>query len=326
MAGKSKHDAKSFADKKRRRRQWLTFVRMCRYGINNFSRNAWLTIAATAIMTITLLIIFITVSARMVLTDTVNSVRDKTDVSIYLEHGTSKDQAQPVLNDITNLSSVRAVTFETSTQARNTYIEENKDDPTIAATINQATNEFPETIHVIVQDINNTSQLQKFVDTNTTIKPLLDPNRAPTFTGAGLTTINKIGGAIDFIQKIGIVIGAIFMAISILVIFNTIRMAIFNRREEIQMMKLIGAERSFIRGPFLVEAIVYGVIAALIATGVGYAILYSSTTTLAQYVTIQPTLDFVSLYIAFVVLGMVVIGALIGVISSSLATQRYLKL
>ena len=70
------------------------------------------------------------------------------------------------------------------------------------------------------------------------------------------------------------------MAISSLIIFNTIRMAIFNRKDEIQMMKLIGADRNFIRGPFIVEAIVYGFIAALIATwlGICYSICFEGQT------------------------------------------------
>ena len=104
-------------------------------------------------------------------------------------------------------------------------------------------------------------------------------------------------------------------------------MAIFNRKEEIQMMKLIGADRSFIRGPFVVEAIVYGFIAAVIATGLGFAILYASSKTLESYqIAVQPTIDFVTFYAGFVLLGMIVIGAIIGVVSSLLATQRYLKL
>ena len=64
----------------------------------------------------------------------------------------------------------------------------------------------------------------------------------------------------------GSIATVVFVVISSLVVFNTIRMAIFNRKDEIEMMKLIGAERSFIRGPFIVEAIMYGFIAAIIAT------------------------------------------------------------
>ena len=92
-------------------------------------------------------------------------------------------------------------------------------------------------------------------------------------------------------------------------------------------MKLIGADSSFIRGPFVVEAIVYGFIAAVIATGLGFALLYASASTLASYqIAVQPTIDFVTFYMGFVLLAMILVGALIGIISSLLATRRYLKL
>ena len=74
---KAKKNTRALAQQKRHRRQWLTFVRMCRYGINNFTRNAWLTVAATAVMTITLLIIFATVIASNVLADSVAELSKK---------------------------------------------------------------------------------------------------------------------------------------------------------------------------------------------------------------------------------------------------------
>ena len=104
-------------------------------------------------------------------------------------------------------------------------------------------------------------------------------------------------------------------------------MAIFNRREEIQMMKLIGAEKSFIRGPFLVEAMVYGFFAALFATGAGIAALYAVADPLSDFqIEVGQTLSLATQYMGFLLAAMILIGAFIGVISSLLATRRYLKL
>ena len=73
--------------------------------------------------------------------------------------------------------------------------------------------------------------------------------------------------------------------------------------------------------------IVYGFIAAIIATAIGFAALYAAAPTLESYqISVQPTIDFVTFYAAFVLLGMIVAGAIIGVVSSLLATQRYLKI
>lgn len=324
--GKKKLDSKSYAQQKRQRRQWTTFMRMCRYGVNNFTRNAWLTIAATAVMTITLFVIFTSVVSRNVLIDTVSSLRDNVSMSIYLKTDTTEEDAAKIAADLREESSVMQVGVVSPSDARDLYVEDNKFDAQSLEVLKQATNKFPWTLDVKVQDINDTTQLADFVAKNETYKANANPDHAPSFAGTRRATIESIGNAANFAQQIGIIVSAIFVVISTLIIFNTIRMAIFNRREEIQMMKLIGAERSFIRGPFVVEAIVYGFFAALIATGMGAAVLILVAPTIGSYFNIQPTLDGLTLYAGFVLLGMIAIGALIGIISSLMATRRYLKL
>ena len=325
---KRKLDAKAFAQQKRKRRQWITFVRMCRYGINNFSRNAWLTIAATAVMTITLLVVFVTLAARNVLVDTVAEIRDKVDMSIYVKNDISDQDVQKIKSGLEMLtSSVRRVSYVSPQDAKAAFAQDNKASSGTLDALNEATNEFPGTFRISPVDINKTDELRKFVETDQTLKKDIDPNREPSFAGERRNAIENIGRWVGFAEKSGLVASVIFIAISSLIIFNTIRMAIFNRRDEIQMMKLIGADRNFIRGPFVVEAIVYGFIAAVIATVIGLVILYASKEKLLSYgVVVQSTIDFVSIYIAFVLLAMIILGAIIGIVSSLLATRRYLKI
>lgn len=325
---KRKLDAKAFAHQKRTRRQWITFLRMCRYGVNNFSRNAWLTIAATAVMTITLLVVFVTLSARNVLVDTVAEIRNKVDMSIYVKNDTSNQDVKKIQTGLEKLtSSVRSVKYVTPEEARADFAQQNKAEKGTLNALNEATNEFPGTFRISPVDINNTTELRKFVETDPTLKKQIDPNRDPSFAGERRSAIENIGRWVGFAEKAGLIASIIFIAISSLIVFNTIRMAIFNRKDEIQMMKLIGADRSFIRGPFVVEAVVYGFIAAVVATALGIAILYGSSEKLLSYgVVLQGTLDFVTLYLGLVLLGMIALGGLIGIISSLLATRRYLKI
>lgn len=325
---KRKLDAKAFAQQKRHRRQWLTFVRMCRYGVNNFSRNAWLTVAATAVMTITLLVVFITLSARNVLLDTVGEIRDKVDMSIYVKNDTSAADVKKIQAGLEKLKkSVRSVTYVSPDQARANFAQSNKESAGTLNALNEATNKFPGTFRIRPVDINKTDELRHFVDTDPTLKDDIDPSRAPSFAGDRKSAIENIGRWVGFSEKAGLVASIIFIAISSLIVFNTIRMAIFNRKDEIQMMKLIGADRNFIRGPFIVEAVVYGFIAAVVATVLGMLILYSSSGKLLSYgVNVQNTLHFLTVYIGLVLLAMIVLGAVIGTISSLLATRKYLKI
>lgn len=324
---KRKLDAKAFALQKRKRRQLLTFARMCRYGVNNFSRNAWLTIAATAVMTITLLVVFMTFAARNVLIDTVGVIRDSVDMSIYVLNDTTNEEVKAIESGLKSLSTVKEVDYISPEEARDNFAKANAGDAGALEALNQATNRFPGTFRVKIVDINDPSELRRFVDTNEVLKANIDPNREPSFAGDRKSAIENIGRWVGFAEKSGLIASVIFVAISSLIVFNTIRMAIFNRKDEIQMMKLIGADRSFIRGPFLVEAVVYGCIAAVIATILGLALLQAaSSKLLAAGVNIDNTLFISTTYMPVVLLCMILLGGLIGVLSSLLATQRYLKL
>lgn len=311
-----------------RQRKWLTFVRMCRYGVNNFTRNAWLTIAATAVMTITLLIIFTTVVARNVLADSVTELSKKVDMSIYLKTGTSEEQAEPIMADLRRLPNVKKVEFISSEKARQQSAENNKADQDVLEALNQATNKIPAVIRVNLDNINDTNSLSNFVKANKPLKKIIDDKREPSFAGDKRDAIENIGRWTDFAQRAGLAASVLFVVISSLIVFNTIRMAIFNRKSEIEMMKLIGADKSFIRGPFLVEAMAYGCIAAIIATSVGAGVFTAmiSDKLQAYGIAAAATSQFLINNLAFVLLGMMLLGSLIGIVSSTLATRRYLKL
>lgn len=322
-----KLDARTFAQTKRNRRKFLTFMRMCRYGVNNFSRNAWLSLAATAVMTITLLVIFSTAMARTALVDTAGEVKNNVDMSIYLKTDTTRDQAELVAADLKKLSSVRSVSIEDPAAARQKFAEDNKQNPDILAALNEADNRFVWALNIKIVDINDPSQLRNFVNTNDNYKKYADSRRTPSFEGKSSTAISTIGQWVVFADRVGIGAAILFVLISSLIVFNTIRMAIFNRKEEIQMMKLIGADRSFIRGPFIVEAIMYGCIAAVVATAIGLAIVYGVKDKLQSYgIQMATVSDFVTIYIWVLVPAMLCIGALIGIMSSLFATRRYLKI
>lgn len=327
MSRDKKTDAKAFALRKRRRRQWLTFVRMCRYGVNNFSRNAWLTVAATAMMTLTLFVILVTMMARNVLLDSVAEIRNKVDMSVYVQHDTPDSAVKEIEASLRSIPSVKRVSYVTPEQNRALYAENNKDDPKALAALTMSDVEFFGTFRVNVDDINDTSALTNFVEANDTYKKYRDTDRPPSFAGEKREAISKIGRWVNFAEKMGLVISVILVTISSLIVFNTIRMAIFNRKEEIEMMKLIGADRGFIRGPFVVEAVVYGFIAAVFATGLGILALYAAQPTLEAYgIIVSNTLHQALMYIGFVLPGMILVGAVIGVVSSLFATRKYLKL
>lgn len=326
VPAKKKESSKVAGRRKYNKHRLLTFSRMIKYGFDSFFRNSWLSLAATIVMTITLLIIFASVIVQNVLSDTLGELRNKVDMSIYLKTDTSDETGKELVAEVQKLSSVRSATFVSSSEARAKMANENSDNVDVLSAIKEATNKTPSTLRVVVEDINNTQELEDFVNNNELVKANINSDYAPSFAGERRNTIQSIGRVVSFAQKIGIAAAILFVAISALIIFNTIRMAIFNRKEEIEMMKLIGANRSFIIGPFLVESVIYGIIAAILATGIGILVLWQTSNTLNSYqIAVQPTIDLLTVYWPVVLACMMLVGAIIGIISSLFATSRYLK-
>ena len=168
---------------KQRRRGWLTFVRMCRYGINSFSRNAWLTVAATAVMSITLLIVFMTMSARQILLDTASNISKQADMSIYLKGDTPEKEINAIKSRIAKLDNVIGVKYVSAEEARDQQAKQYEDDPEALEAIKESSNEMSATLRVSVEDLNNQKSLENFIKTDKLYKKYKDPRQEPSFSG-----------------------------------------------------------------------------------------------------------------------------------------------
>jgi cell division transport system permease protein len=306
------------------RRQWITFLRILRYGLNNFSRNAWLTTAATAVMTITLVIILTTFTARLIFSDTIQEVRSRIDISVYL-----KDDAEPAdinrfgreLQQVPIVTSVEHISKE---QAREIFTQENKAEfEELEALGEIGDNPFPASLRIKTSDPNKLDDLNAVIQ-----KPenLALQSEEPSNSGERKAAIDTIARVSQFSEIAGLAAGGIFVVISIMIIFNTIRMAIFNRRDEIEIMRLIGAEKRFIRGPFIVEAALYGLVAAIVSLVLVYSLLLTRAGELATVeIEVANTVAFFKQWPLVIVPAQLAIGVLIGVFSAYLAIRRYLK-
>lgn len=325
----SARDARTkLASKQRFRRKYLTWLRMTRYGANNFTRNAWLTTAATAVMTVTLLIVFTTLTSRAMLNDTVKELRSNINLSVFLKSDISDKDAKALKTRLEKEPNVKRVTYITSEEGRKKYIEENIEpgDTEQLQTFAESDVTLPAKLEINVEDPSQIKNIDKLItedrDFQRNLSTDVDSQLDQTKRGA----IGEIANWSRTAERVGLGATVVFVTISTLIIFNTIRMAIFNRKEEIQMMKLIGADKGFIRGPFVVEAVMYGFFAALLATGLGYFGLFSLRDAIASKgVAVDSLISTLTVYSPIILSGMILLGALIGIISSRLAVRRYLK-
>ena len=303
----------------------LTLSRVARYGLRNFTRNAWLTIAATAVMVITLLIIFVTVVASSVLGEAITSQKQKIDLSLYIKANASEDVLRTLAGKLRIQPNVTEVSISTS---ENEYKKASRDNVegwslVVDEGIKPA---IPAVIHVKLADMSKRKAIEKFISGDPQFKQWVDSSVANSQdVEARQQTINKLSSLMDIASRVGIVAGSFFVVISVLIIFNTIRMTIFSRRDEISMMKSIGADSYFIRGPFLIEAELYGVIAAIIAMIVGYLLSTKLLPGLGGYIEVKQTKSFILHWWWLILLGMITTGFVIGDLSARLALRKYLK-
>lgn len=327
----NKNDAKvQLKGQQRLRRKWITWTRVVRYGMSSFTRNMWLTTAATAVTTIMLLIIFVTAIARVVLNDTVTDIRKKVDIPINLRSDATDRQINSLRQKFERHEDVVEVKYTSKEESKQTLLNSGK----LTAEQLQAISELPvqpyyPVLKVVVKNPSDTSRLESLVNNDDEIQEALNPEPGlkPVFSGDKAKSIETISSWASTAEKAGLFGGVLFIAISMLIIFNTIRMAIFNRRDEIEMMKLIGADKGFIRGPFLVEAVLYGVLAAVIATAIGISLFLAVEPGMRSYGIATDILHHnLVTYSPLILLAMMVIGIIVGNLSARLAVRRYLKL
>lgn len=314
---------------KRFRRKFSTWIRMLRYGANNFTRNLWLTTAATVVMMITLLIILGSFFARTILNDTVAGLREKVDIPVNLRTGMKESEIDKIRKKFENHSDVIRVEYVSAEQNKKNLIDSGKLSTEYLETIAELPDQpYYATLKLVVRDPSDLSSLAEFVDNDKEIQESLNKVRElrPNFSGDKMHSIKTISGWANTAEKAGLFAGVTFVGISMLIIFNTIRMAIFSRKDEIEMMKLIGADKGFIRGPFVVEAVMYGFVAALLATGLGVAVLLAIEPKLSGYGMMVDSIRNIGPYIPIILIVMIAIGAVLGIVSARLAVRRYLKL
>jgi cell division transport system permease protein len=219
------------------------------------------------------------------------------------------------------------VSYTSKQQALKNYIADNVNNSDLLAAVSQTDNPLPASLTIKPLDPNKLQDIQDFLERPSQTALQSDPTN---YSGDRKKAIDNITHATRFFQQAGIIGIIVFIIISMLIIFNTIRMAIFNRRDELIIMRLLGASTSFIRGPFIVETMLYGAVAAGISLIAVWTLFRIASSTLQASSLGLLDIGYSSRYFSdhlFSILTIqILVGILIGAASSGIATRRYLKL
>ncbi len=301
----------------------IEIKRLVNSGVINFLRNIWISIAATSMVAITLFIISIIIVLYALTSVAIQNSTDRIGVvTAYFNQQTTDQEVQNVIAEVKGLQGVKEVSYITKEQAIAQFRLVHQNEPNWIESLNEFTDaENPLTASIAVKafDLGDYSHIYDTLKSER-YKPYFQNVRD------NQSVINKLHAIIQFITKFGVLLAAIFMVVTILVTFNTIRLTIYNRREEVEIMRLVGATNWYIRWPFMIEGILYSIFATLLTSLIILALLILLSGRIENFLQIQ-------------VLGSSLIGGLfwrillvnfvasivLAMIASAIAMRRYLK-
>lgn len=308
------------------KRRLVTMYRLLLVGSKNVFRNAWLSVAAMVVMFVALSILLFSVILNITTNNAVNELSSNLRVSVYLEDGVSDADRRNLQSTLSSSELVESVEYVSSDDARTRFIQSFREDESILQALALAGED------VVPASLEVSAVRLEFFDAIGEIAS--QDEFAPAVESVSLgrldtrRTIEDAARAQQFVTAGSVFAVAVFTVISVLIIFNTIRIAIFTRSEEIKNMKLIGATPWYIRGPFLVEASIYGIVAGILASVTVYAVVFSVGSSIATEDAFLLTYDTVTApgFIAISSLITIASGIVVGAFSSMLAMSKHLRL
>ncbi len=295
-------------------------------GFTGFYRNRTVSLSSILILTITLCIITAFYFFRAVFDYTLVQVRNKVDVRIYFTGDATEEQVTDIRARILGLPQVNTVTYTSKEQALEQFKDSHSGDQlTLQALDELGDNPFGASLSILAKDPSMYEEIARQLQTGSPIlggkEEYVDKINYYQLKDS-ITHLNSI---IGWVNTVGVWLSIIFVLMSCMIVYNTVRLAIFVFRDEIAVMKLVGASNMYIRGPFIVEAMLY----ALMATIVTLVIFYGATI----WVTKKTVLFFegMNFFVYYkqhffeLALLLLCSGVLLAVISSILAVRKYLK-
>jgi cell division transport system permease protein len=300
----------------------ITIWRIIKNGFSTFVRNGVLSFASTTVMVLTLLSLSLFFIINVALNAGIETVQEKIDLSAYLKDEAPEAEVLELQTQLAAFPEVQTVKFVSKEEALDRYKEQNKNNQKLLESLEGLENPLPSSIEVKVSD---PQYIEKVAAT-------FDKDEFKEFVNKvsykeNKIVIDRLVNATKFIQKIGISATTAFGLVSLIIIYNTIRIAVFSQKNDIEIMKLVGATDWFIRGPFVLEGMLYGIIGTIISMVGLAALLYYATPSISNY--FGESGSGVTSYLydnVWLIFGIqLLIGITIGVVSSTLALNRYLK-
>ncbi|OGE86636.1 MAG: hypothetical protein A3J48_01695 [Candidatus Doudnabacteria bacterium RIFCSPHIGHO2_02_FULL_46_11] len=298
----------------------ITLLRVIKNGWQNFWRHVWLSAAAIAVMTVTLSVISILLVLSFLTNLSLDSIKDKVDISVDFELGTEESVIRNYEERVKQLPDVASTRYISADEAYLEFQKRHKDDIGIIEAIKEL-DENPLFPSLVIK----ATDISKYESISNTLKAEAAPAVHEINFEDNRRAIETLGKLTSGLARGGTVLAILFALVSVLVMYNTIRLTIYNRREEIEIMRLVGATNAYIRWPFIIEGIIYGLVAVLITMAVLLPLLSSFVPKMNDYLGISLNLTSVNSGLLWQLVAVqLFLGLVLGVLSSTFAVRKYL--
>lgn len=304
---------------------WTGFKRIVRSGFVGFWRNAFVSLASIFVMTVALFVIGSTMLLDQILGVSLQNIQEKVDINVYFVVSADDSDISALKTLLEALPEVEAVSLTTREEALAEFRERHSgDELTIQALDELGENPLGASLAIRARDTSQYESIAQFLAEQQEQEDPQSPLIDRVNFGKNKIAIDKLTGIIDAVERSSIIALVILIASAILITFNTIRLAIYTTREEISVMRLVGASNMFIRGPFMLQGVIYGLTAGVLSVLILYPIVLWLGPKTESFFQFNVFAYFVNdfIYIFGVLVGA---GILLGLISSILAVSRYLR-
>ncbi|MES2470855.1 MAG: permease-like cell division protein FtsX [Patescibacteria group bacterium] len=305
----------------------ITTKRMIKGGFVSFWRNGFLSFSSIVVLTLSLLVIggliFLTGMASAYL----NEVRSQVDVNVYFALNAPEEEILALQKTLGTLPEVATVEYVSREKALEQFKEEHKNDTLILQGLEEVgENPLPASFNIKAKDPSRYESVIKFLQGPQALSKSGSALVEKVSDNKKLLIIDRLSLILKTIERVGIGIVIVLVGVAIIVTLNTVRLVMYTRRDEISVMKLVGASNFQIRGPFVISGAMCGVISGIISLIVMYPIAYYATRVTDNFSKDFTLMQFYIANFSEIFIVILAAGVILGGVSSYLAVRRYLKI
>ena len=293
------------------------FNRSIRDSFKSIFRNLSLSVASISCTVITLILVALAILATENVTDMTDKIEKDLTMIVFVDNKASDEEINNVKSELNNIDNIDSITFRSKDEIKNNMSSENETFKKITDSWEEDENPLQSTYILKVKNIN------KIKETASTIKNI----DKVTLVKYGETMVDRMVSVFDVIKKGCWVIVIALVVVTIFLITNTIKITIFSRRNEINIMRLVGTSNTVIKLPFIFEGLLLGIFGSLIPvilTIFGYTYFYESMGGVILSNLVELTKP--NLIIYSTSLALLIIGGAVGMFASARAVRKYLKI